>query len=145
MAAPNRVLVADDWLDLGESVSALLEGQGFAVRWAAAPKEAIRLAKSFRPQFALIDLQFDKTAITGFHVCQWFERRMPDCVRIAHTGHAEERMRLKLQASGFHRVLLKPCTLYNLLSVLQGRPPQVGGRNHDADGDGAHAELVSGD
>jgi CheY-like chemotaxis protein len=118
MDSSKRVLVADDVEDIRLSVASLLEAFGHQVACAVSVRTAIRVARSFVPDAALIDLNFRRGRMDGYLICQWLKKRMPACRRVAYTGYGGKHDLLKMEQAGFHRVLLKPCELETLLRAI---------------------------
>ena len=64
----KRVLVCDDELYILETVSYVVKEEGYEVLTAEDGEEALRLAKSERPDLILLDVMMPKK--DGFEVCQ---------------------------------------------------------------------------
>jgi two-component system, OmpR family, response regulator len=124
---PLRVLVVDDSQDTARMMRVLLKGQGYEVKLAFAGREAIEVAKGFRPEVVLLDLSLPD--LSGAEVAEelrgteGFERT----AFVAVSGHDSERI-----PSVFDEHFVKPLdhdALGRFLSRLasEGRRPENGG------------------
>ena len=52
-----RILIVDDDADFAESLSEMLDLQGYETRIATTPREALRQATAFAPDLALLDIR----------------------------------------------------------------------------------------
>jgi CheY-like chemotaxis protein len=108
-----RVLVVDDDRDNADSFSMVLSlwgkrGEGYAVRVAYDGPEAARIASTWLPDVALLDLAMPN--VDGLELGQLL-RDLPYLERlplIAVTGHAGAAYRMRAEALGFSGYLLKP-------------------------------------
>jgi DNA-binding response OmpR family regulator len=64
----DKVLVVDDDQEMRESLSILLEGEGYEVILGSNGKEAIELAEKENPQVILLD--FEMPEISGIEACK---------------------------------------------------------------------------
>lgn len=116
----RRVLVADRNADLGESLRWLLGAHDMDVEFASTPRSAIRHARTFQPDTALIDLDFPGAWGDGYWVRAWLKRRLPGCRCIAYTGYAGHPQVAQMKAAQFDALLLKPCSLGDLMAAVEG-------------------------
>ncbi len=121
----RRVLVVDDNRDALESLAALMELAGHAVRAASDGEIALALAASFRPQVVLLDLGLPK--LDGYEVARriraesWGKTMM--LVALTGWGQAEDRRRT--HDSGFDSHLVKPLDLEALSELLARLPADL--------------------
>ncbi|MGB6452203.1 MAG: response regulator [Steroidobacteraceae bacterium] len=118
----HRVLVVDDNRDALESLAALMELAGHAVRAAADGELALALAASFRPQVVLLDLGLPK--LDGYEVARRI-RAEPwgkTMVLIALTGWGQAEDRRRTRESGFDSHMVKPLDLEALTDLLARLP-----------------------
>jgi CheY-like chemotaxis protein len=120
----RRVLVVEDNRDGLETLLALLDMLGYEVTGAADGREALDVARSFRPQVVLLDLGLP--VIDGFEVARAL-REDPQHRGVfiaALTGWGAEGDRRRTAEAGFDAHLTKPVELEALEAVLS----QSGGR-----------------
>jgi PAS domain S-box-containing protein len=121
--AARKVLIVDDNEDAAEMLAETLRVTGHDTRVAHDAPAALRLAASFRPDVALLDI--------GLPVMDGYElaRRLRELeglagIRlVAVTGYGQESDRQKSAAAGFHHHLVKPVDLDAVQAVLK---PDVG-------------------
>lgn len=102
-----RVLVVDDDDAVADSMSMLLQINGHDVRVAASGKAALEIARSFRPQVALLDIGLQ--GMDGYELARQLRAEQGEAIRlIAVTGYGDEEARSRSVAAGFDRHLVKP-------------------------------------
>jgi CheY-like chemotaxis protein len=117
-ATKRRILVVDDNLDAALSLSRLIALMGHDVNVARDGSSALFIARSWRPEFVLLDIGLPGT--DGFHVAEAL-RREPGLAAlkiIAVTGRGEEEDRERSQEAGIDYYLLKPVDVPFLESLL---------------------------
>ena len=125
-ASSRRILVVDDNEDSAESLALVLQMKGNDVRTARDGREALAVAREFRPQLVLLDIGMPGE--DGHGVCRRI-RAEPwghDLPVVALTGWGQEEDRRRSLESGFTQHLLKPVdpgVLDRLLADLPGAPP----------------------
>jgi CheY-like chemotaxis protein len=119
-----RVLVADDNLAIVRTTALLLQYAGFEVRTASNGHDALKVAREFHPQIALLDVGLP--GIDGYEVVRRLraDLTLQMMTLIAITAYGTEEDRHRAKAAGFDHHLVKPVHFYNLLSVMgpQSRP-----------------------
>jgi CheY-like chemotaxis protein len=117
-AKPARVLVVDDNADGAESLASLLRVAGHETAVAFDGEEAMRVAREFDPELAVLDIGLPQ--LDGYEVARRIRRmqlaRQP--LLIALTGWGQEEDREKSRQAGFNHHLVKPVTLNALLDLL---------------------------
>jgi PAS domain S-box-containing protein len=106
--AARRVLVADDNRDAADSLVMLLELAGHEGRVAHCGRAALSLARTFRPDVALLDIGMPE--LNGYEVARAIRREpwgAAICL-IALTGWGQEDDRQRTSAAGFNHHLTKP-------------------------------------
>ena len=104
----RRVLVVDDHGDSVDWISQLLNADGHETAVAYNGAEAVRMAQSFRPDVAILDLGLP--ILTGHHVARLI-RSQPwgkEMVLIALTGWAAGEDKRKSAETGIDIHLVKP-------------------------------------
>ena len=117
-AAPPmlRVLVVDDDLDAAESLAFCLELEGRKVRYVTSGEDALALAETFLPHFALIDVFMPD--VDGHALAAALRKRFGKAiVVVAVTGALKS---VELDAFDFH--LMKPIDIKQLDELLTRQP-----------------------
>lgn len=117
-AAASRILVVDDLAASAETLTTLLEMEGFEVRMAHEGADALRLAREFRPDVVLLDIGLP--GMNGFEVARGL-RAQPesrDALLIALTGYGEAESRTRSAQAGFDFHMVKPADVNLLLSMI---------------------------
>jgi signal transduction histidine kinase/CheY-like chemotaxis protein len=113
-----RVLVADDNIDLAQSIAMMLEYSGHQVRQVHTGGEAIAAAHTFQPQVCLLDIGLPD--LSGHEVARRL-RALPaggEMLLIAVSGYAQDDQRRLAMASGFDHYLVKPVDFDQLEALL---------------------------
>jgi PAS domain S-box-containing protein len=113
-----RVLLVDDHSDVVEGLSRLLSVLGYDVRAVRNPIEAIEVAESFRPQFAILDIGLP--TMDGYTLARELRARLSDTppTLIALSGYGQPQDRYRSDASGFAVHLVKPIDVDELVAAL---------------------------
>lgn len=120
------VLVADDNIDLLESLAVLLECCGHEVIRAHDGEAALKAAEQAHPQVAILDIGMP--GLSGYEVAQRIRSDVwgHKILLIAHTAWGEEADKEKAFEAGFDRHCTKPVDFQTLSRLLE--EPQNGAR-----------------
>ena len=116
--APARILVVDDLAASAETLTTLLQMEGFEVKVASEGMAALKIAEEFRPDVVLLDIGLP--GMNGFEVANRL-RTQPECreaLMIALTGYGEAESRSRSVEAGFDFHMVKPADVNLLLSML---------------------------
>lgn len=123
-AAAVRILIVDDNVDAADGLKMLLELDGEETRVAYDGESALKIARDFRPQIALLDVGIPQ--MDGYEIARRL-RAAPetrDSILVAVTGWGQSEDRRRSKEAGFDYHLVKPvepATLQRLLQVLKAR------------------------
>jgi signal transduction histidine kinase len=114
-----RILVADDNHDAAETLTALLEAMGHAVRCVFDGAAAVAAALDFHPHVCILDIGMPK--LNGYEACREIRRqgRGPEMLICAVTGWGQPDDLRMSAAAGFDHHLVKPLDPDTLMAVLQ--------------------------
>ncbi|MCY7319415.1 MAG: response regulator, partial [Ramlibacter sp.] len=113
-----RVLVVDDNIDAADTLAALLEMSGHAIRVANEGYQAIEMAQDFRPQVVFLDIGLP--GMNGYEIARRL-RQMPvmeGAVLVALTGWGTREDRERSSQAGFDHHLTKPADINAVESLL---------------------------
>jgi PAS domain S-box-containing protein len=128
----RRILVADDNLDIAESLAMMLQLEGNEVRLASDGQEAVELAEEYQPDVILLDIGMPR--LNGYEACREI-RRQPwskNAVIFALTGWGQEEDLRQSREAGFNHHLVKPVepsVLFKMLPSIEGGKRKEEGRN----------------
>lgn len=113
-----RVLLVDDNIDALESMEAFLSELGFDVAVAADPIQALKIAATFRPQVAVLDIGLP--VMDGYQLAEELRSRHPEAPLrlLALSGYGQPGDRERSAAAGFERHFVKPIELPALVAAL---------------------------
>jgi len=114
-----KILVVDDNRDAADTCAMLLEASGHHVQTAYTGRQALELARTFRPHALLLDIGLPD--IDGYELARQV-RAAPwgrTAVLVAVTGWGQEQDRLRAVAAGFDQHLVKPISAETVDSLLQ--------------------------
>jgi len=115
------VLIADDKVDIADSLAALLRLEGHAVHVAYSGEEAIEAARRVRPHAAVLDLGMP--GHDGYEVCRVLRAEPWGAAMtlIAQTGWGLAEHRRRSHDAGFDHHIVKPVEPGELIALLQRR------------------------
>ena len=116
---PKRVLVVDDSDDILELVSSFLRYQGYEVMAARDAPSALRVASTFHPNVAVLDIGLP--AMDGYELAQHLREKLGANApkMIAMTGYGQEADRERARQAGFAVHLVKPVDPKELLASVR--------------------------
>jgi PAS domain S-box-containing protein len=115
-----HVLVVEDNVDTGDSLSLLLRLQGHHVQLARTGPTALEIAAVVRPDVVLLDIGLP--GMDGYQVARRLRERpdFKDVIMCALTGHTpSEADRHRQQETGFNHYYVKPVALAKLLELFK--------------------------
>ncbi len=127
----ERILVADDDLDIVDIIQTVLEGEGFQVLVANDGETALRKLREERPDLLLLDIMMPK--LDGYQVCQ----RLKDDVTLSTipvviiSAKGQESDKDKGFRAGACDYIVKPFDPLELPEIVRRNltgPPQQAGR-----------------
>ncbi len=119
LARPLRLVLVDDNADAADSLSTLLNVQGYHTAVEYDARSGLRRARSERPDAMLVDIGLPD--IDGYQLAQQL-RAMPETsgtVLVAITGYGQAKDRERAIAAGFAHHLVKPVDMTALVRVLE--------------------------
>jgi len=122
----RRILVVDDNADAVESLALLLELSGHEVHRAYDGTTAVELARTLRPEIALLDLGLP--GMDGYAIARALRADAATAATtlIALTGYGQSTDRERSRIAGFDAHLVKPVDFEELQALLGSRPPAAG-------------------
>jgi PAS domain S-box-containing protein len=114
-----KILVVDDNRDAADTCAMLLEASGHHVQTAYTGRQALELARVFRPHAMLLDIGLPD--MDGYRLAQQV-RATPwgrAAVLVAVTGWGQEQDRQRAVAAGFDQHLVKPISADTVEALLQ--------------------------
>jgi signal transduction histidine kinase/DNA-binding response OmpR family regulator len=118
MSQALRVLVVDDSPDAVEVMQEALRFMGFSTRVALDGREALAIAREFRPEVALLDIGLP--IMDGYELAGRLRELLGSDVHlVALTGYGQESDRARARDAGFDRHLVKPVDLDVVLELLE--------------------------
>ncbi len=117
-AQPARVLLVDDQRDVVDGISRLLTIVGYDVRSARDPYEAIAVARTWRPDVAILDIGLP--GMDGYALARELLSRLHDSppILVALSGYSQASDRHRSSAAGFVVHLVKPIDVDELADVI---------------------------
>lgn len=113
-----RILIVDDYAPAADSLSELLQVQGFETRVARDGADALEAAVDFQPSLALIDIGLPE--MDGYELARRLRATvgLEDLRLVALTGFGQARDLARAEEAGFDAHLLKPVSLEHLDEVI---------------------------
>lgn len=116
-----RILIAEDNVDLAQSLAMLLSTLGHSVQAVYNGRAALDAAGTFQPEVIFLDIGLP--AMNGYDVARRLRSRWQQTAvhphLVALTGYGQEEDVQRTKAAGFDRHLLKPVTLEQLRTLLE--------------------------
>ena len=114
----GRILVVDDNLYVGESMTTLLRIENYEARWVQSGSAALALVPTFKPQVVLLDIGLP--GMSGYEVARRL-RALPESrsmLLIAVTGYGGQENQMQCQAAGFDHHMVKPVDFDTLKALI---------------------------
>jgi len=121
--AQRRVLIVDDNVDAAASLGRTLSHLGHEVQTAHDAPSALRLARSFRPQVALLDIGLP--VMDGYELASRLRAGQPleePLYLFAISGYGLDADRQRSAAAGFRHHLVKPVDAGELVRLIGALP-----------------------
>lgn len=117
-AKARRILVVDDHPDTAESSATLLKYLGHQTRAVTDSRDAIRAAREFEPQIALLDLGMPH--IDGCALARMFrsDPLLKKICLVAVTAYDDDKHHLMMREAGFDAHVRKPADQYVLGAII---------------------------
>ena len=115
-----RILVVEDEVDLGRSLSYSLEANGYTIAVADCGREALRLVGDFSPDLVLLDIMLPD--LSGFEVCRQIRSRggeQPAVIIL--TARTQETDRVAGFEVGADDYVVKPFSVRELMLRIEAR------------------------
>jgi CheY-like chemotaxis protein len=115
-----RILIVDDNRDGAEMIATALTTAGHETQIANDPSRALRLADTFRPQVAILDIGLP--VMDGYMLAQELRAHLGGDapILIALTGYGHDQDKRRSGEAGFALHLVKPIDIEKLLKALDG-------------------------
>jgi PAS domain S-box-containing protein len=115
-----RVLIVDDNVDAGETLTELVEHWGHRAWYAKDGASALELAERVLPDLTLLDIGLP--VMDGYEVAKRMRQdpNLSQSVLVAVTGYGHDSDQERSRAAGFAHHLVKPVALETLSALLQG-------------------------
>jgi CheY-like chemotaxis protein/anti-sigma regulatory factor (Ser/Thr protein kinase) len=115
----RRVLIVDDNEDAVELLAESLELVGHVVRVAYDGPSALRVAATFVPEVALLDIGLP--VMDGYELARRFREHpgLEHLRLVAVTGYGQDSDRQRSQKAGFNAHMVKPVQMAELMSVIR--------------------------
>ncbi len=114
----GRILLVDDNLYVGESMTTLLRIENYETRWVQSGSVALALVPSFKPEVVLLDIGLP--GMSGYEVARRL-RALPEgrnMLLIAVTGYGGHENQMQCQAAGFDHHIVKPVDFDALKALI---------------------------
>ncbi len=113
----RKALVVDDNAALAENIGEILEDEGFEVRVARDPFEALRMADAEPPDVALLDVRMP--GMDGVTLHGELRKRAPNATFVLMTAYAADERLDAARGAGIRHVFPKPIPIEPLLAALR--------------------------
>jgi CheY-like chemotaxis protein len=113
----ERILVVDDDFDTAEALRDILAHEGYEVRMALHPQEALDITREFKPDVAIIDIGLP--IMTGYELVATLKASgLSPCRFIALSGYPKGDVAPAAGSEGFEAYFTKPAEVTALLSII---------------------------
>ena len=115
-----KVMVVDDNKDIRNAISKILQLQGYQIKTVYNGLTAIKIAKSFMPDVALVDIGLPD--INGYKVAkllkEYYHNKNKKIKLIAFTGYGQQKDKKLSKEAGFDYHITKPVDINQLIKLI---------------------------
>ena len=119
MATVQAILVVVDNVDAAETLSCILDPEGFEVKAAFSGEAGLSLARQQHFDAAILDLTMP--GLDGYSLARELRSLSPSTVLFALCGHALPMHQERSRAAGFARHFSKPADAESIVRALRGQ------------------------
>ena len=114
----KTILIADDEVDIVETLKFVLETEGFNVITAYDGEEALKSAKEFMPDLMLLDVMMPK--MNGYKVSRLlkFDKKFQNIPILMVTARSQEEDKLIGEETGADEYITKPFDIMNVVDLI---------------------------
>lgn len=114
----KTVLIADDEMDIVETLKFMLESEGFDVLTAYNGEEALKIARNAIPDIILLDVMMPK--INGYKVARLlkFDKKFQNIPILMITARSQEEDRLIGEETGADEYITKPFEISDVIELI---------------------------
>ena len=114
----KTILVADDEIDIVETVKFMLESEGFNVLTAYDGEEALKTARTAIPDIILLDVMMPK--INGYKVSRLlkFDKKFQDIPILMITARSQDEDKLIGEETGADEYITKPFEISDVIDLI---------------------------
>lgn len=115
----KKILIADDEVDIVETLKFMLEVEGFDCQVAYDGEEALNLAKSVNPDLMILDVMMPK--INGYKVCRLlkFDAKYKDIPILMVTARSQEEDKMIGEETGADEYITKPFEIEEVVAKVK--------------------------
>ena len=138
----TKVLIIDDEKSILESLSSVLEDEGFAVLTAKDGKEGLDIFRTEKPRIVLLDVWMPE--VDGLEVLSRVKEIDPEAVVVVISGHGTISTAVEAVKMGAIDFLEKPLSIDKVLDVISRGLEGKGNGKEEYNGDDRHIEMAKG-
>ena len=114
----KTVLIADDEVDIVETVKFMLEAEDFNVLTAYDGEEALKIARESTPDIILLDVMMPK--INGYKVSRLlkFDKKFQNIPILMVTARSQEEDKLIGEETGADEYITKPFEIMDIIALI---------------------------
>lgn len=109
------ILIVDDEEGIRQTLSDILEDEGYCILTAKSGEEAVKIARETQPDLVLLDIWLP--GIDGMQVLQEIKNIKPDIPTIMISGHANVELAVKATKLGAYDFFEKPLSLERVILI----------------------------
>lgn len=116
---PKTVLIADDEVDIVETLQFMLQAEGYICKVAYDGEEALALAKTVNPDLMILDVMMPK--INGYKVCRLlkFDAKYKDIPILMVTARSQDEDKLIGEETGANEYITKPFDIEAVINKVK--------------------------
>ena len=112
----SKILIIDDEKDILNTLSSILEDEGFAVSKAMDGKEGLAIFEREKPDIVLLDVWMPE--LDGIQVLKRIKKKNKDAIVIVISGHGTISTAVEAVKVGAYDFLEKPLSIEKVLEVI---------------------------
>jgi two-component system, NtrC family, nitrogen regulation response regulator NtrX len=115
----NKILIVDDEKDIRDSLSGILQDEGFEIITAKNDKKCFEQISKEKPDVVILDIWLEGSELNGIEILERVHKDKADLPVVMITGHGDIKTAIKATKLGAYDFLEKPFNFDKLVLIIE--------------------------